>query len=151
MLKSWIAGLDLGGLTGFSFLQYSLSEMLKWFTAFTLIIMLTGSALAGIPTHSGEKRCSMMGIDDCCEKAESQSTTPEVYTARLCCSLNCNVPGTTGPTSTIPKAPSVVLALQSVLVPATHLMPARRLLANSAADRNQHSPPFYIQHLALLI
>jgi hypothetical protein len=126
--------------------------MLKWCTALILTMMLTGSALAGVPVHSGEKRCPMMGTDECCETAQSQSTTPEVYAARLCCSLNCTVPGTTGPTSTVPKPAPITLALHRALItPAAYLMPVRGLLADSAPERNQHSPPIYIQHLALLI
>jgi hypothetical protein len=139
-------------LTGLLLIQYSFSEMVKWCTALILIIVLTGGALAGVPVHSGEKHCPMMGTDDCCETAQSQSTTPEVYTARLCCSLNCRLPGTTVPTNTVPKLPSVALALQGALITRTTYLPTMRgLLANSAPERNQHSPPFYIQHLALLI
>jgi hypothetical protein len=108
------------------------------------------NALAGVPVHSGEKRCPMMGTEDCCETAQSQSTAPRVYAARLCCSLNCNVPGTTGPTSTIPKPPSV--ALHSALInPVTYAAAVRILFTVSPPERNQHSPPIYIQHLALLI
>jgi len=126
--------------------------MVKRCTALILTLVLAGSAFAGVPMHTGEKHCPMMGTDDCCEKAESQSTTPQAYAARLCCSLNCSVPGTTTPTSTTLKAPSVALALYSALLtPASHVNLKRGLLANKAPDRNQHSPPFYIQHLALLI
>jgi hypothetical protein len=126
--------------------------MVKWLTSLILTIMLAGSAIAGVPMHSGEKHCPMMGTDDCCEKAQSQSTTPEVYTARLCCSLNCTVPGTTAPTSSVPKAPSVSLALHNALItPAVYVMTMRGLISNSSPERNQHSPPIYIKHLALLI
>jgi hypothetical protein len=126
--------------------------MVKLGTAFILILALAGGALAGVPMHSGEKHCPMMGTDDCCETAQSQNATPQVYAARLCCSLNCSVPGTTGPTSTVQKPPSVALALQGALVTrAAHVTTMRGLLANSAPERNQHSPPIYIQHLALLI
>jgi hypothetical protein len=139
-------------LTGLLLIHYSFSEMVKWATALILIIVLTGGVLAGVPVHSGEKRCPMMGTDDCCETAQSQSATPEVYIARLCCSLNCSVPGTTGPTSATPKPPSAALALQSALVThAARVATMPGLLANSAPERNQHSPPIYIQHLALLI
>ena len=126
--------------------------MVKWGASLILIIVLTGGVLAGVPVHSGEKHCPMMGTDDCCETAQSQSSAPEVYIARLCCSLNCSVPGTTGPTTTVPKPQSVALALHGALVTRTAYLPAMRMLpANSAPERNQHSPPIYIQHLALLI
>ena len=126
--------------------------MVKWCLSLILVLMLAGSAIAGVPLHADEKKCPMMGTDDCCEKAKSQSTAPEVYAARLCCSLNCTVPGTTGPTSTIPKPPSITLALPATLTTyAAYLVTARQLFATSMPERNQHSPPFYIQHLALLI
>jgi hypothetical protein len=135
-------------------LLYSIQSfsMLKWCTSLILTIVLAGSAFAGVPMHSGERHCPMMGTDECCEKAESQNPSPQVYTARLCCSLNCSVPGTTGPTGATLKAPSITAALHSAInIPAAYLMAVRRLFANLAPDRNQHSPPFYIQHLALLI
>lgn len=126
--------------------------MVKWCTSLVLTIVLAGAALAGVPLHSDEKTCPMMGTEDCCETAQSQSTAPQVYAARLCCSLNCSVPGTTGPTSTTPQAPSVSLALHHApITPAASVMTTRGLFARSAPERNQHSPPFYIQHLALLI
>ena len=126
--------------------------MMKWCTALILTIVLTGSAFAGVPLHSGEKKCPMMGTDDCCEKAESQNASPQTYAARLCCSLNCNVPGTTGPTGATVKAPQNATALNSALnTPTAYLIPVRGLRAFSAPERNQHSPPIYLQHLALLI
>jgi len=124
--------------------------MVKWFISLVLALLLAGSAIAGVPFHMGEKKCPMMGTDDCCEKAESQSTTPEVYTARLCCSLNCNVPGTTTPTSTTLKAPSPTVALTAA-IPAMSVITKRGLFVNLSPERNQHSPPIYLQHLALLI
>jgi hypothetical protein len=126
--------------------------MVKWGTALILTLTLAGGALAGVPMHSGEKHCPMMGTDDCCEKAEDQSNAPQVYTARLCCSLNCSLPGTTGPMGTTLKGPSVAQALHSALnTLAAYSMPLPGLLASLTPERNQHSPPIYIQHLALLI
>jgi hypothetical protein len=124
--------------------------MMKWCTSLILALLLMGSAVAGVPMHSGEKKCPMMGTDDCCEKAESQSMTPQATVARLCCSLNCSVPGTTTPTSTALKAPSPTLALAAI-IPAMSVIKKRDLATNLTPERNQHSPPFYIQHLALLI
>lgn len=123
---------------------------MKWCTSLILALLLAGSAIAGVPLHSGEKKCPMMGTDDCCEKAESQSTTPQAAVARLCCSLNCNVPGTTTPTSTTLKAPSPTLTLAAI-IPAAYVIAKQGLANNLTLARNQHSPPFYIQHLALLI
>jgi hypothetical protein len=126
--------------------------MVKWCTAFILTMALASSAFAGVPLHLGEKKCPMMGTDDCCETALSQSAAPQVYAARLCCSLNCSVPGTTGPVGTILKAPSATAAFPSALnTSAPNIMVMLALFAQSAPERNQHSPPLYIKHLALLI
>ena len=125
--------------------------MLKWFTALLLTILLAGAALAGVPVHAGGKKCPMMGTEDCCETAESPGATPQAYAARLCCSLNCSMPGTTGPTSTTLKGPGATVALASAILPAAHVRLQRALAINLKPARNQHSPPIYLQHLALLI
>jgi hypothetical protein len=126
--------------------------MVKWSISLVLALLLAGSAIAGVPLHFGEKKCPMMGTDDCCEKAESKSATPQAAAARLCCSLNCSQPGTTGPTGTTVKGPSNTHAPYSALnTPAAYPLPLRELQAFSVPERNQHAPPIYLQHLALLI
>jgi hypothetical protein len=126
--------------------------MAKWSISFILIVMLTGSALAGVPMHSSEKSCPLMGMADCCKKAQSQNPTPQVAAARLCCSLNCSLPGTTGSTGVEPKTPSPALALHNLPnTPASYVATLRGAMVNSSPERNQHSPPIYLQHLALLI
>lgn len=127
--------------------------MAKWGAALILIIVLTGSALAGIPMHSSENRCPLMGMADCCKKAQSQSVTPQAYAARLCCSLNCSLPGTTGSNGIQPKTPTLALALHNAPnTPASYVTTMRRrLLAHTSPERNEHSPPIYLQHLAFLI
>ncbi|HKC65477.1 MAG TPA: hypothetical protein VKB86_17680 [Pyrinomonadaceae bacterium] len=124
--------------------------MVKWFTSLILTLVLAGSAFAGVPMHLGEKHCPIMGTDDCCEKAESQSTTPQAYAARLCCSLNCNVPGTTSQAGIVLRVPSPTVSAAAI-IPATHVILKRDLATNLTPERNQHSPPIYLQHLALLI
>ena len=126
--------------------------MAKWGISFILVMTLAGSALAGVPMQSGEKSCPLMGMADCCKKAQSQDATPQVYAARLCCSLNCSLPGTTGSTGIEPKTPSPALALHNAPhTPASYVATMRGAMANSSPERNQHSPPIYLQHLALLI
>jgi hypothetical protein len=127
--------------------------MAKWAASLVLIIVLTGSALAGIPMHSSENSCPLMGMDDCCKTAQSQSATPQVYAARLCCSLNCSLPGTTGSIGIEPKTPTLALALHNTPnTPASFVMTMRRgLFAHTSPERTEHSPPIYLQHLAFLI
>lgn len=128
--------------------------MAKWLTAFVLLLIMTGSALAGIPMHSGEQGCAMsdMAGMDCCAKAQAQSEAPAASVARLCCALNCSQPGST-------NAPANVLRLSPlraiVLHPATIQPPAA--IVNPRFDSDwtqvhpQNSKPTYIRHLALLI
>lgn len=116
-----------------------------------LMVVLAGAAMAGTPPHSGGKKCPMMGTDDCCETAQSSSKAPRAYAARLCCSLNCSMPGTAGPTSTTLKGPTVTPALAGAILPVAYVILKPGLSTNLRPERNQHSPPIYIQHLALLI
>ncbi|HEY0322771.1 MAG TPA: hypothetical protein VGC66_17590 [Pyrinomonadaceae bacterium] len=117
-----------------------------------LVLVLANSALASGSMHAGEQNCPMMGMPDCCATAQSQNTTPEAYAARLCCSLNCTMPGTTIPSGTTKLSPPIVLALHNAIVPLSAYIENTLLLrAGPQPERNQHSPPIYIQHLALLI
>src|SRR5882762_11112113 len=78
-------------------------------TSLLLVLLIVGGLSAGIPLHSNEQECSMpdMAGMDCCEKAaQSESLTPEVSTARLCCALNCSQTGTTGSTKSQLPRPS---------------------------------------------
>src|SRR6266446_9912627 len=79
-----------------------------------LVLVIGGSALAGVPLHSNEQECSMPGMAgmDCCEKAaQAESLTPEVSTARLCCALNCLQTGTTGSNGSQLPRPSTSQAM----------------------------------------
>lgn len=125
--------------------------MAKWCISLILLMVLAGNALAGVSAHLGEKNCPMTGPEDCCKKAQSQNATPEVYAARLCCSLNCTVPGTTAPTGNITQTPSTTLALHSALMLPSASLVSSGFPAHNRPERKEHSPPIYIQHLALLI
>ena len=57
-------------------------------TSLVLVLMLGGSAFAGVPMQLGEHSCSMdhmMGDMDCCKAALVQSQSPQASAARLCC------------------------------------------------------------------
>src|SRR2546423_3428348 len=124
--------------------------MMKWPTAFVLLVALTGSALAGVPLHSGENGCPMSGTPDCCATAQAQSSTPEVRAARLCCALNCTGTGTPGQTVAYKFSPTINISLRSATIPAPVLSLAL-LRSCSAQEHQQNSHPAYIRHLALLI
>jgi hypothetical protein len=142
-------------LTGNSAAQYSFLPMMrKWFTAFILIAVITGSTVAGVHRNTGAHHCPMMGMSDCCETAGSQATAPVVSAARLCCALNCTEPGTTGPSGAFNISSSMSVALHVGVVPpaAPAAVPHPALSRSYPATRHQQdSHPAYIRHLALLI
>ena len=124
-------------------------------TSLVLVLILGGSAFAGIPWQFGEQSCPMdhsMGGMDCCKAALMQSQTPEASVARLCCALNCSKEGTP-PTSGVKLSPQLQLVIS--VYPA---MPPALLTAQALARRYgpSHGPPTdsnpaYIRNLALLI
>jgi hypothetical protein len=127
--------------------------MLKRFTVLILIAAITGSALAGVHGNESQHKCPMMGMSDCCETAALHTGAPQVTAARLCCTLNCTEPGTTGPTGTFNLSPSLSLMIHTGVVPppaATNPYGAQPH-SYSSLSPPQGSHPAYIRHLALLI
>lgn len=126
--------------------------MRKRLTALFLLLLMTGSTLAGVPMHSGEKECQMAGMMDCCAKARMKSNKPEARAARLCCALNCTEPDTTTPEGSFKLSPQLAVVHDSVLVPrvsSLHISgPAHSF---SPPGYRQNLNPAYIRHLALLI
>ena len=155
-VQRWCSRPRLGILTGIDSFSYSWSTaMKKRLTSLVLVLMLGGSAFAGIPWQFGEHSCGMdhsMGGMDCCKAALMQSQTPQASVARLCCALNCSKEGTP-PTSGVKLSPQLQLAIS--VYPAIPLA----LLTAQALSRRfgpSHGPPTdsnpaYIRNLALLI
>src|SRR5882672_5203587 len=89
--------------------------MMNRLASLALVLIIGGSVFAGIPLHSNEQECNMPGMAgmDCCKKAaQTESLTPEVSTARLCCALDCSQSGTTGSTgSQLPRPSSQAIAI----------------------------------------
>ncbi|CAN5717589.1 hypothetical protein BH18ACI4_BH18ACI4_06270 [soil metagenome] len=120
-----------------------------------LVLMLSGSAFAGIPWQFGEHSCSMdhsIGGMDCCKAALMEGQTPQASVARLCCALNCSKEGT-------PPSNGVKLSPQFQVVSFTYPVIPPALLNTQALSRRfgpSHGPPTdshpaYIRNLALLI
>ena len=85
-------------LTGISCFPTVVIGMRTRLISLIVLLVVAGSAVAGAPLHSNEQSCSMgaaMGEMDCCKAALSRSNTPQVASARLCCSLNCSQSGPT--------------------------------------------------------
>lgn len=126
--------------------------MRKRLTALVLLLLMTGSTLAGVPMHSGERECPMAGKMDCCAKARMKSNKPEVKAARLCCALNCTEPGTPPPAGSFELSPQLAVVLDSVLVPrVSSSQSSGRAHPFAPPGYRQNSNPAYIRHLALLI
>src|SRR5437870_5788860 len=119
-----------------------------------VLLVVAGSAVAGAPLHSNEQSCSMggaMGEMDCCKAALRRSNTPQVVSARLCCSLNCSQTGTT-------SSNDVQVQRQTQPAQLAHVTGAQPILPPTLFLRYSHSHrpptdsnPAYIRYLALLI
>jgi len=127
--------------------------MKKRLASLFLLLLLVGSAFAGVPLHPGESDCGMSMMDmDCCKVALLQQQTPEVADAKLCCALNCAQNGTTSPPGSVRITPPSPVRMSSSPVLAQAL-PFSSFRSQSI-DRF-HGPPFpapaYLLNLALLI
>lgn len=124
-------------------------------TSLVLLLMLGGSAVAGMPMHSSEQMCPMggaMGAMDCCKAALMKAQTAESASARLCCAVNCSKDGTS-PTSSIRV--SLKLQLSSFQYPPVAPVTLPSIFALERIDRLHGPPadshPAYIRNLSLLI
>ena len=128
--------------------------MKKQFASLFLLLVLVGSAFAGVPLHFGESECSMGGMMDmdCCKTALLQRETPRVAEAKLCCALSCAQNGTTSPPGSVRIAPPS-LARASSHPAIAQPLPQSSLLFHHI-DRLHGPPnsgPTYLRNLALLI
>src|SRR5438876_8343180 len=127
---------------------------MKRLASLILLLMLAGSAFAGVPLRFGESECSMDGMADmdCCKAALLQKETPEVANAKLCCALNCAKNGTTSFPGNVRISPPSQLSLS--VHPASAALPPssmRLRYLNHSHGPPSDSQPAYIRHLALLI
>jgi len=121
-------------------------------TALMALLLLAGNVSAGVGAHHGAGECKMHGMADCCEVAMRHSDAPEVKAARLCCLVNCHEPGPAGRGFNAPAAPEGAAASpRAAAVRAYDLRPGPRATPYDSPPHASHSPPPYIQHLALLI
>ncbi|HYY97162.1 MAG TPA: hypothetical protein VE642_01145 [Pyrinomonadaceae bacterium] len=128
--------------------------MVKWLASSFLLAALGISAVAGMPLHSGEHECNMPGMKDgmdCCAKARARQDTPEVAAARLCCAINCSSPGTAQTGIRLRLSPLAAAAPRANTFKTAPVTLSPVLLYGLVSGHPQHSPPAYIQHLALLI
>ena len=124
-------------------------------TSLVLVLMLSGSALGGVPVQFAEQSCGMdhaMADMDCCEAALMPNRDAHTATARLCCVLNCSRDGT-APTNALRFAPQFqVTQVSYPPIPQAFVTS----YVKNGLFRHSHGPPgdshpAYIKNLALLI
>jgi hypothetical protein len=128
--------------------------MKKRLASLSLLLVLVGSAFAGVPLSSGESECGMDSmIDmDCCKAALLQQETAKVADAKLCCALVCAQSGTTSPPNTVRVTPPSPVRVSSHPAIAPPLPNASFQFHH--IDRLHGPPnsgPTYLRNLALLI
>jgi len=128
------------------------SHMKTRLASLFLVLVLAGSASAGLPLPFSADECDMHPGMDCCKTARAQATTPEVADAKLCCALICAQNGTTSPPNVVrvSSPPSVRASSHPAL---THAMPipALRIHHIDHLHGPPKSEPAYLRNLALLI
>ena len=127
---------------------------MKRLASLILLLVLAGSAFAGVPLLFGESECSMDGMADmdCCKAALLQKEAPEVADAKLCCALNCAQNGTTAPANAVRVAPPSPGRTPSYPTPPQSLPSCDfRFGPIDRLHGPPGSPPSYLLNLALLI
>ena len=116
-----------------------------------LVLVLAGSASAGLPLPFSTEECDMQGMD-CCELARAQTTTSEAAAAKLCCALLCAQDRTTSPPNLVrvSSPPSVRASSHPALTHAMLLSPLR-IRHIDRLHGPPRSEPTYLRNLALLI
>jgi hypothetical protein len=128
---------------------------MKRLSSLFLLLVLAGSACAGVPLHFGENECSMGGMMDmdCCKAALGQTETTKLTGAELLCAISCAQNGTTSPPNAIRVTPPSPARTPSNAV-TTRSLPDVSIRFR-AGDRLHGSPgfaaPAYLLNLAFLI
>lgn len=131
-------------------------SMKKRLASLFLLLMLAGSAFAGIPLHFGESQCSMGGMMDmdCCKAALLQRETLGITEAEVYCALNCAQNGTSSPPNVVRVTPPPS-PVRTPSHPAMRQSLLNFSLRSGAIDRLHGppgvAPPTYLRNLALLI
>jgi len=92
-----------------------------------------------------------MEMMECCKRARAHGNTPDVQAARLCCALNCQNGGGSGPASTarVTQPPASPAHPAAADAPAPFVV-ARASRGTPPSHPNE-SPPVYLLNLAFLI
>ena len=125
--------------------------MLRRSASALMIVLLTGTLLAGASARRDGRECPMRAVHDCCKKAHTPSRSPDMLAARLCCLVNCPQPAPTGTNFTFRLSSDSNTSPRPMVARAASVPHAATARAYAPPFQPSHSPPAYIQHLALLI
>ena len=113
-----------------------------------IVIITLASSVVGVEAHLGEGS----NMPACCKKAQSRSGTPEVWIARICCSLNCSEPGSSGLSGSVGFSRQQGPTASAAVIPtAARINNVQLIRCCTRVARSPDSNPKYLQHLALLI
>lgn len=126
--------------------------MARWLTAFILLLILTGSVLAGASVFGGSQ--DGMSAMDCCKKKGMNVASQDA--ARFCCAINCSDPSPTSPNGVFNFSPSVQSITDSVLTQIVSLLGKERVSHSTSFSFERETltrsfQPKYIQHHSFLI
>ena len=113
-----------------------------------ILLLALASGVLGVEAPTGEGS----NMPDCCRKAQSRSGTPEVSIARLCCSLNCSEPGSSGSSGSVGFSRQQGPTASAAIIPTpVRINDIQLIRCYTTTARSPGSNPKYIQHLALMI
>jgi hypothetical protein len=122
--------------------------MLRRFASALLVLPLLGAAVVGAATRLAARGCAMRAKHDCCKRAHS--TAPAVAALMTCCLADNPQPAPARTNFTL-RAPSDAGPAPNVAARTPALQSPAQPRVYAPPFQPSHSPPAYIQHLALLI
>ena len=128
-----------------------MSAMLRRFASALLVLLLLGAAVAGAATRRRGHECRMPAGHDCCKRARSKGDMQTDVAPPPCCLVNSPQPAPAGTNFTLRPPSDAGPAPQPPAAQTPCLHASTRARANAQPFQPSHSPPAYIQHLALLI
>jgi hypothetical protein len=125
--------------------------MLRRVASALLVLLLLGAAVAGAAARRRGHECRMPGMHDCCKRARSDGHMQTDVAPPPCCLVNSPQPAPAGTNFTF-RSPSNATPAPRPPAARTPGLPAfSTSRAYAPTFQPSHSPPAYIQHLALLI
>lgn len=129
--------------------------MAKRLAAMFLLLALGSGVASGAPLRSGGSECDTghsMDMMECCKRARMHGDTPEIQAARLCCAVNCQSGGASGPASATRVAPpQAAPSHPAAVAPKSAPIVVPRERRRAISPHPDESPPVYLLNLTFLI